>query len=111
MADHFVRHIVRSGDYVRTEFECRAPEGANCREVCKTCMDAGEERCMCGYYDREPVLVPSPCNYLGWFEDAPEEMYDGTEQPVRGPDWQPITLSWQGDYFVWEYSEPRTPPP
>lgn len=107
VGDHAVRHIVRPGDYVRTEYRCTAPEDAPCRSFCQTCWDESQERCVCDDNDRKPVITSGhPCNYLGWLEnDAPEECYEGDEQPVRGPDWQPISLEWEGDYYTWRYRD------
>lgn len=103
---HFVQHFLRDSDSVQTEFSCTAPEGAPCRMFCKTCMDEQLEACQCEYDDfRTPNMVDmGSCNYLNWLEDAPEEVYNGNRQPVRGPDPQPITLEWTGDYFCWDYS-------
>jgi hypothetical protein len=101
--------MVRPGDYVRTEYQCRAAEEAPCRTVCKTCIvDEAREQCDCEYLDqpREPILIHGePCHYVAWFEnDAPEECYNGEESPVRGPDWQPITPEWNGDAYEWDYA-------
>ena len=104
--EHSVRHIVRGGDYVRTEFRCTAPPDARCRTFCQRCIDDSEEQCLCGYYDREPVETTGhPCNYLAWMESAPEESYDGPDTPARGPGWQPVTFEWQGDFYTWRYRD------
>ena len=98
---HYVRHLLRPGDYVCTEFKCDAPQGALCRMVCKRCT--GEEACVCG----EPDLQDTgECLVLLWFtEDAPEECYNGEDgEPVRGPDWQPIMPEWTGDSYEWDYA-------
>lgn len=107
MADHYVRHLLRPGDYARTEFQCRAPEQAPCRVWCKTCSDEQREQCECEWQEppREPNLVDhGVCNIVTWLsEDAPEECYNGEEAPVRGPDWQPIVPEWSGDNWDWDY--------
>jgi hypothetical protein len=121
MSDHYVRHLLRPGDYVRTEFQCRAPETAPCRTMCRRCIiDEQREQCDCDYVTekgdwdesddekigREPALEHGrPCNILAWLEnDAPEECYNGEEAPVRGPGWQPIIPEWNGDNYDWDYA-------
>jgi hypothetical protein len=104
---HFVRHLLRPGDYVRTEFKCQAPEGAQCRLMCKRCK--GEEQCVCEYEDppREPDLQDQgECLIVTWLEnDAPEECFNGEDdEPVRGPLWQPIVPEWNGDGYEWDYA-------
>jgi hypothetical protein len=105
---HFVQHFLRDGDYVQTQFSCTAPEGAKCRTACKTCYDEHREVCECETLDdeRTPNLVDfGYCLQIIWLsEDAPEERYNGERQPVRGPDPQPITLEWEGDYYLWDYA-------
>lgn len=113
MTDHYVRHILRSGDYVQTEFECRATEGGVCRTVCTTCMEEQREQCECSWFsdgntvERLPTMGDlGTCGWLPWLtEDAPEEMYNGPEnEPVRGPGWQPINILWETHGEVsWEY--------
>lgn len=113
MSTHFVRHILRAGDYVRTEFECRATEGAACRTACTTCYEEQRERCECisQIFEEGQLRLPTmgdlgQCGWLPWFDDAPEEMYEGREIPVRGPDWQPITINFTSDGEVyWKYAE------
>ena len=119
---HFVRHMLRVGDYVRTEFECRAAETAECRTICARCIkDEQREQCDCEYVTekgdwddapddpigREPRLEHGqPCGMIAWFtETAPEEVYGGEPKPVRGPDWQPIVGIWNGDSYDWEYAD------
>src|SRR4029077_15637721 len=115
MTAHFVRHLLRPGDYVCTEFKCDAPEGTLCRMVCARCQKAQEEQGVCEY--AEPPCEPDlqdmgRCQILLWFtEDAPEECYNGENgQPVRGPDWQPIVPEWDGDNYLWDYAPERTTP-
>ena len=104
MIDHYVRHLIRSGDHVRTEYECRAPEGAACRLACDSCIRAQYEQCECG--SRDGWTDQGQCMQMPWLtEDAPEECYDGDEQPVRGPGWQAIILEWNGDNYSWHYEE------
>lgn len=111
--EHFARHILQSGDSVRTVFECRAPETAPCRTICRTCLDEGQESgCVCDQLDlpREPNPEHGrPCNYISWMEQAPEESYGGDEIPVQGPEWQPVVFTWEGDYFIWEYAAADDP--
>lgn len=103
-SQHFVRHILCPGDYVRTEYQCRAPENAGCRTRCRACDDEFNED-SCHHGDEAVRYHGKPCNYLAWFDDTPEECYDGEpEAPVRGPDWQPIDVVWDGDHFVWRYT-------
>lgn len=101
--EHFVRHMVRPGDYVRTEYECRATETAECRTYCQTCMDTFDDG-PCYHGDEAVPVHGQPCNHVAWLNGESEEYYDGDEQPVRGPDWQPITVTWNGDYYVWRYA-------
>lgn len=105
MSDHYVSHTLSSGDYVRTKFECRAGDNAPCRTWCDTCEKEQREQCECSGLDREPNLIGGhPCSIVVFLEHAPEEAYDGLDQPVRGPDPQPITATWEGDYYVWDYA-------
>lgn len=112
MTDHYVRHLLRSGDYVKTEYQCRAEFGAKCRVVCDRCTKNHEEQCVCEYLD-DP-LVPDmqdqgECMIVAWLEnDAPEEQFNGEETPVRGPDWQPIVPEWNGDNWGWDYASGDT---
>jgi len=98
---HYVRHLLRPGDYVSTEFKCDAPKGARCRMACKYCI--GREMCICGEPDLQDM---GECLVLLWFtEDAPEECFSGKDgEPVRGPDWQPITPEWHGGGYEWDYA-------
>lgn len=109
MTDHQVRHILRGGDSVCTEYRCVASEGAPCRVACLRCWKAGEEQCRCEA--EEPIRVPEmgdigSCMVLTWLsEDAPEECFNGEEATeVRGPGWQPITPEWNGDNYEWDYA-------
>jgi hypothetical protein len=109
---HFVQHLLRPGDYVQTKFTCTAPEGAACRVACKTCADEERERCECSWLrlSEEFGRVPNMqdfgyCLQTVWLsEDAPEEMYAGDRQPVRGPEPQPINVQWIDDCYGWEYA-------
>jgi hypothetical protein len=110
MSDHFVRHMLRDPGDVYTEYLCRAPADAPCRTWCKTCEGECREQCECEYEEppREPNLVGgNPCNIVYWLtEDASDECWSGgNDEPVRGPDWQPIKTIWNGDNFEWEYEE------
>lgn len=105
MSDHYVRHMLRPGDYVLTEFECRAPFGARCRQACD--QISCREQCICeSEYNRGPDLQDQgECLIVAWLKmDAPEESYNGESVPVRGPDWQPITPEWNGDSWEWDYT-------
>lgn len=105
MSDHYVQHMLHSGDYVRTQFECRAPENAPCRTWCDTCEKEQREQCECSALSRTPNLIGGhPCSIIQFLCDAAEESYDGREQPVRGPEPQPIVAIWEGDYYVWDYT-------
>lgn len=98
MADHFVRHMVEA-DVIRTEYRCEAQEGAACHAVCQCLKDS--QYCQC----EEPVMVDlGHCNALLFLNDAPDECFGGERQPTRGG-WSPIDLTWEGDYFSWDYSE------
>jgi hypothetical protein len=98
---HYVRHLLRPGDYVSTEYRCDAPEGALCRLACTRCT--GEERCVCDAPDFQDT---GECLVLPWLENgAPEECFGGDDgEPVRGPDWQPIDAEWNGDIYEWDYA-------
>lgn len=103
---HFVQHRIADEGQVRTQYECRAEQGADCRQSCQRCWDSASEECECRYNDLEPDLQDmGHCVVLEWLKQSPDECYGGPEQPVRGPDWQPVTLSWYGDYFTWDYAE------
>lgn len=106
MNDHYVRHMLRPGGDVSTEYQCRADEGATCRVTCRRCYEASEEQCMCGYYDREPDEQDiGRCLILDWLtESYPDELFNGEPQPIRGPDWQPIVPEWTGDNYDWDYA-------
>lgn len=105
MTDHFVRHVVRNGDHVKTEYQCRASEDAQCRQACARCWNDHEEVCICESRNREPDIRDVGCTIIPWLtEDAPEECYGGEDQPVRGPDWQPIDATWNGDNYEWDYA-------
>jgi len=104
--DHYVRHVLRPGDYVKTEFECRASFGARCRLACDQ-LEC-REQCICeSEYDRGADLQDQgECLIVAWLKnDAPEECYNGEEVPVRGPDWQPIIPEWNGDTWDWDYAK------
>ncbi|QBQ71292.1 hypothetical protein SEA_BLACKBEETLE_2 [Mycobacterium phage Blackbeetle] len=105
---HFVRHLVRPGDYVRTEFRCTAPVDSRCRVACKFCWERAYEQCCCSEEGRVPTLGDAgACNVMPWLDEGPsEELYSGPEQPVRGPGWQQIVVTWNGDYYEWTYAEP-----
>lgn len=109
VGDHAVRHLVRPGDLIRTEYRCTAGPDAPCRTFCQTCWDEAQERCVCDDSDRKPVLTGGhPCNYLSWIENGePEWAYNGPEEPVRGPGWQPIVFHWEGDDYSWRYRDER----
>lgn len=105
-SDHYVRHVLRPGDYVKTEFECRAPFGSRCRLACD--QPSCREQCICeSEHNRNPDLQDQgECLITAWLKnDAPEECYTGEEMPVRGPDWQPIVPEWNGDTWDWDYAE------
>ena len=107
VGDHAARHTLRPGDLVHTEFRCTASENAPCRTFCQRCWDAAEERCYCDDRGLEPLISGGhPCNYLAWIENGdPEYAYNGSEQPVRGPGWQPIVFHWEGDDYSWRYRD------
>lgn len=112
MSDHFVRHILTSGDTVKAEFECRAEVGASCRSACD-CYDKEYEMCESpgAGDDKHPRTDRGECLQLVFItEGDPDYSYDGPDRPVCGPDWQPITLEWQGEYFTWDY-EAQHPDP
>lgn len=101
---HYVHFILESGDSPHPEFECRAPEDAHCRTFCQTCWFEAQEQCVCDHEGREPVITHGhPCNYLGWIENVPNESYDGAAVAVRGPEPEPISFHWEGDYYTWKY--------
>jgi hypothetical protein len=111
---HFVRFLISTGDSANVTFKCSAPEDASCRTVCKTCMDECREQCECAYWandedeevGREPNIVHGQdCNILNWLNEDPEESYCGPSRPVKGPEWQPISPVWDGDYYTWHYVE------
>lgn len=115
---HFARFIISDGDHARVEFKCEAPDDAACRTLCKTCFyDEGRERCECDYVEiehedgtftegREPNPIHGQdCNILNWLEEEPEEAYNGPARPVNGPDWAPIEVHWEDDYYTWIYAE------
>lgn len=111
MTDHYVRHILRSGDGVHTEYECRAEFGSRCRMCCDRCNRMQREQCECESRDSTPDLQDQgECLIVVWLtQDAPEEQFNGEDQPVRGPDWQPIVPEWNGDTYEWDYApEPVT---
>jgi hypothetical protein len=100
---------------VYTEYECRAPETAQCRTLCRLCMDEQREQCECAWVEnndgtegRTPQLESGQdCNIVTWLsEDAPDECWSGGhDQPVRGPGWSPIQTTWNGDNYEWEYAD------
>lgn len=96
--------MLRPGDYVATQFECRAPVGARCRMACGRCTNL--EQCICESSGRTPDLTDQgECLIVAWLtHDAPEECYNGEPAPVRGPGWQPITPEWNGDSWDWDYA-------
>ena len=85
---HFVRHILPPGDYVRTEYQCRAPEDAPCRSLCTLCDAEDRDRCECECLDelgtsREPVLAHGmSCNYVAWLDDDTEPGHLGNAGEV-----------------------------
>lgn len=83
---------LRSGDYVAAEYQCRAEFGARCRMACNRCNSEKFERCIC-----ESELARAP-------DDEPKEQFNGEDQPVRGPGWQPIVPEWNGDSWEWDYA-------
>jgi hypothetical protein len=100
--------MLRSLGDVYTEYLCRAPEDALCRTWCQTCEDECREHCECEWEEppREPNLTSGHlCNTVTWLaEDSPDECWAGSgDEPVRGPDWQPIKTIWNGDNYEWEY--------
>lgn len=107
MTEHFVQHQLKAGDWVRTKFKCEGPETALCKTICQTCWNECRDSCECAGEDppREPVLkTGESCQLVEWLEESPEEAYAGPEDlPVRGPDWQPIIISWNGDCYEWKY--------
>jgi hypothetical protein len=113
MTDHYVRHMLRDGDHVTTEFDCRAADDAPCRTVCLLCINEQRECCQCDYVEVDGKEGRTPkiehgheCSICVWLEeDAPEESFNGEPQPVRGPDWQPIVPEWNGDNYDWDYAE------
>lgn len=95
--------------HVHTEFTCTAPVGAQCRMHCKTCYDEQLEACQCSIWgggSRMPNMQDfGSCLAITWLSnDAPEECYEGTREPVRGPEPQPITVLWNSDNCGWEYA-------
>lgn len=111
MNHHFVQHFLQPGDYVRTKFTCTAPVGAPCRVACELCEGECREVCQCECLNepRTPKMVDyGECLQLLWLtENAPEECFTGEEQPVRGPDPQPIVLKYNGydgDNYGWDYA-------
>jgi hypothetical protein len=115
---HFVRFIISDGERARPKFKCEAPEDADCRTLCKTClMEEDRERCECDSIEiehedgtttegREPDLLGGQdCNVLNWLQEEPDEAYNGPTRPVNGPDWAPIKVHWENDYFTWIYAE------
>jgi hypothetical protein len=110
MSDHYVRHILRAGDGVSTEYQCRAEFGARCRMCCDRCNRMQREQCECEFDGSTPDLQDQgECLIIAWLEnDAPEESYNGEVAPVRGPDWQPIVPEWNGDNWDWDYAPDGT---
>lgn len=106
MTDHFVRHMLQSDGYgVATEFMCKAAFGAFCRLLCDRCNRLQREQCECMSEDLSPDMQDQgECLLLVWFEQTPDELYNGEPTPVRGPDWQPITPEWNGDTWEWDYA-------
>lgn len=107
MTDHFVRHMLHAGDTIETQYECRAEVGAQCRTACKKCSDQQYEACVCASLDETPDMQDyGECLVVVWLnQDMPEEQFNGDDQPVRGPDWQPIVPEWNGDTYSWDYAE------
>lgn len=119
MSDHYVRHLLQGGNGVKTEFECRATEGGACRTICTLCYAEVRDRCECSHLDkdgewkligdsRKPVMGDlGACGWLPFLEEVPEECYNGPEdEPVRGPDWQPINILFEThDEVSWEYAK------
>jgi hypothetical protein len=104
---HFVQHFLSAGDYVKTLFTCTAPVGAACRMACDICMKAQKDRCECLWLKDFPapdIKDQGQCLTIPWFNDTPEEMYDGSRQPVRWPDPQPIKLVFDGESVSWDYA-------
>lgn len=64
MTDHFVRHVVRNGDHVKTEYQCRASEDAQCRQACARCWNDHEEVCICESRNREPDIRDVGCTII-----------------------------------------------
>lgn len=107
MSDHYVRHILSSGDYIRTEFKCEAPFGAKCRMICDRCNRLQREQCECGWDDdlTPDLQDQGECMWVVWLDnDESFELYNGEDQPVRGPDWQPIEPEWNGEGYEWDYA-------
>lgn len=105
MADHYVRHLLSAGDTVRTRFECRAAEDGRCRSVCTKCKGFAHA-CQCWPLDEPDIRTGEPCGMVPFLEEDSEYCYGGNEdEPVRGPDWQPISLSWGGEGYEWSYEE------
>lgn len=108
---HQVRHLLNAGDYIKTEFRCTAEEGAFCRMSCERCRE--HEMCICEASWTDPPVEPDmrdqgECLMLLWVKEDPEESFGGGDESgveeIRGPGWQPIDVTWNGDYCEWSYA-------
>ena len=103
MSVHFVRHLLSPGNDVKTEFQCTAKHGAHCRMSCDRCR--AEEQCICAGNDLKPDLQDQgECLMILWLREDSEWTFCGEQTEVRGPGWQPIEVTWDGDCCEWEYA-------
>lgn len=105
---HFVSFSLTSGNAWPTiNFQCKADEDAACRTLsCQTCWSEERDRCECSDMGRTPdPKTGQPCFPVSFMHDGePMESYDGPDENIRGPEPHPVTFTWEGDYYTWEYA-------
>ena len=97
MTGHRVEWHLEKG-YLYGSIVCDEPQGAACRTTCA--------KGVCEHTGCEHAEPANYCNIVEWISegggDAPAECYSGPgTQPADGP----IVVEWDGDNYLWHYSD------
>lgn len=91
-------------DTVTLSLVCHEPPGADCKQLCpQGCERIGE--------DHEHALIPTPhCTIAAYLNNfGMNEYYGDQGKEIPLYDGMPVTLTWDGDSFLWRPAHNNEP--